>query len=111
MANPLAGLGSFAVLRVTAGQAAGAYARTMGGTGSGNAAGPNFGSVLTQAVDSAIATSTSAEQKATAALEGKPVSVTDVVTSVERADATLQVATALRDRVVQALQTIMQMSI
>ncbi len=109
MANPPAGLGSFAVLRVTPGHAADAYARTMGGSGS--AAGPNFGAVLTQAVDSAIATSTSAEQKAAAALAGKPVSVTDVVTSVERADATLQVATALRDRVVQALQTIMQMSI
>ena len=113
MTTPLTGPGGFAVLRVAPGQATGAYARTMAGTGSGAgaAAGPDFGAVLTQAVDGAIATSTSAEQKAKAALEGKPVSVTDVVTSVERADATLQVAAALRDRMVQALQTIMQMSI
>ena len=111
MTTPLTGPGGFAVLRVTPGQAAGAYASTMAGAGTGSAAGPDFGAVLTQAVDGAIATSTSAEQKAKAALEGKPVSVTDVVTSVERADATLQVAAALRDRMVQALQTIMQMSI
>jgi flagellar hook-basal body complex protein FliE len=94
------------VLRVTPGDAAGAYARTMNG-----AAGPDFGAVLSQAVDSAIATSTDAERKAAAAMQGGNVSLTDVVTSVERADATLQTAAALRDRVVQAWQTIMQMAI
>lgn len=100
---------AFPVLRVTPGDAAGAYARTM--DGAGTATGPNFGAVLSNAVSSAIATSADAEHKATAALEGKDVSITDVVTSVERAGATLQVAAALRDRMVQAWQTIMGMSI
>ena len=113
MTTPLTGPGGFAVLRVAPGQATGAYARTMAGTGSGAgaAAGPDFGAVLTQAVDGAIATSADAEQKAAAAMQGGNVSVTDVVTSGERADATLQTAVALRDRVVQAWQTIMQMAI
>lgn len=97
------------VLRVTPGEAAGAYSRTMNGPG--DATGPDFGAALSRAVDSAIATSTNAEQKASAALAGKDVSITDVVTSVERAGETLQVAAALRDRMVQAWQTIMSMSI
>jgi flagellar hook-basal body complex protein FliE len=110
MADPIAAASAtIPVLRVTPGQAAGAYLSTMGG--SGGAAGPNFGAVLSQAVDSAIATSADAERKATTALEGGDVSITDVVTSVERADATLQTAAALRDRMVQAWQTIMQMTI
>ena len=109
MATPVnASVAGMPVLRVTPGEAAGAYARTMNG---GNAAGPDFGAVLSQAVDGAIATSANAERLATAALEGRNVSVTDVVTSVERADATLQTAAALRDRMVQAWQTIMQMTI
>ena len=107
MANPLAGAANIPVLRVTPGEAAGAYTSTM----NGGAAGPDFGAVLSQAVDGAIATSANAERKATAALEGKDVSITDVVTSVERADATLQTAAAIRDRMVQAWQTIMQMAI
>lgn len=106
----MSGSAGVPVLRVTPGEATDAYARTMGGTGAA-AAGPDFGAVLSEAVDSAIATSADAENKATAALEGKDVSITDVVTSVERADATLQTAAALRDRVVQAWQTIMQMAI
>ncbi len=97
------------VLRVSPGDAASAYARTM--SGSAGAGGPGFAAVLSQAVDGAIATSADAEQKAAAAMQGGNVSVTDVVTSVERADATLQTAVALRDRVVQAWQTIMQMAI
>ncbi len=109
MATPVNGsVAAMPVLRVTPGEAAGAYARTMNGNAN---AGPDFGTVLSQAVDSAIATSANAERLATAALEGRNVSVTDVVTSVERADATLQTASALRDRLVQAWQTIMQMTI
>jgi flagellar hook-basal body complex protein FliE len=108
MADPLTGAAGIPVLRVTPGEATGAYLNTMSGAA---AAGPDFGAVLSQAVDGAIATSANAEQKATAALEGKDVSITDVVTSVERADATLQTAAAIRDRMVQAWQTIMQMAI
>jgi flagellar hook-basal body complex protein FliE len=111
MADPIAAAAaSIPVLRVTPGQATGAYLSTMSGTASA-AAGPDFGAVLSQAVDSAIATSADAEHKATTALEGGDVSITDVVTSVERADATLQTTTALRDRMAQAWQTIMQMAI
>ncbi len=108
MATPVNGtVAGMPVLRVTPGEAAGAYARTM----NGGHTGPDFGAVLSKAVDGAIATSANAERLATAALEGRNVSVTDVVTSVERADATLQTAAALRDRMVQAWQTIMQMTI
>lgn len=110
MADPIgAAAASIPVLRVTPGDATSAYRNTMGTAG--GAAGPDFGAVLSQAVDGAIATSADAERKATAALAGKDVSMTDVVTSVERADATLQTAVALRDRMVQAWQTIMQMAI
>lgn len=109
MPTPPVNSAAFPVLRVTPGDAAGAYARTMDGTGA--AAGPDFGAVLSNAIDSAITNSANAERKATAALEGRDVSITDVVTSVERAGATLQVTAALRDRMVQAWQMIMSMSI
>lgn len=100
--------------------AAEAYARTarianqaQGSTPSGTqAAQPDrgFGATVQQALEQAVQTGHAAEDKTTEALKGGG-SLTDVVVALSHASMTLQTATAIRDRVVQAYQDIMKMPI
>jgi flagellar hook-basal body complex protein FliE len=90
--------------------AANAYAAVDRGDTGGNAAGPSFGSVLQNAVTNAVETGHTAETNALHAIAGEG-NLTDVVTALSRAELTLQTATAVRDRVVQAYQDIMKMPI
>lgn len=92
---------------VTPAEAANAYARTDRGEAGG---GTDFGATLSRTLESAVQTGHEAEAKAMQAIAGEG-SLTDVVTAVSRAELTLQTATAVRDRVVQAYQDIMRMSI
>ena len=96
-------------LTVTPGAAARAYGTTATG-GSGGGATQDFGAPLQRAIAGAIGTGQAADQQAMAAIAGHG-NLTDVVTAVSRAELTLQTATALRDRLVQAYQDIMQMPI
>ena len=70
----------------------------------------SFGATVQQAVEQAVQTGHTAEDKATEALKGGG-SLTDVVVALSHASMTLQTATAIRDRVVQAYQDIMKMPI
>ena len=65
---------------------------------------------MTQALDQAIETGHAADDQAMTALSGGG-NLTDVVTALSHAEMTLQAATAIRDRVVQAYQDIMKMPI
>ena len=89
-------------MTITPSAAASAYARTQSGTG--------FGTVLTQAMENMVNTGHQADQQAIAALSGGG-NLTEVVTALSRAELTLQSATAIRDRVVQAYQDIVKMPI
>jgi len=94
---------------VTPSAAADAYTRNARGTASADA--PNsFGSAMTQALDQAVQTGHTADDQAMQALSGGG-NLTDVVTALSHAEMTLQAATAIRDRVVQAYQDIMKMPI
>ena len=94
---------------VTPSAAAEAYTRNARGTASADA--PNsFGSAMTQALDQAVQTGHTADDQAMQALSGGG-NLTDVVTALSHAEMTLQAATAIRDRVVQAYQDIMKMPI
>jgi flagellar hook-basal body complex protein FliE len=95
-------------ITVTPSAAADAYRRTADGDTSGTDGG--FGAVLQRAVQGAVATGHDADAKTVAALQGDG-NLTDVVTAVSKAELTLQSATAIRDRVVQAYQDIMRMPI
>lgn len=86
----------------TAATAASAYARTQAGGG--------FGASLQQAMQNMVDTGHNADRQATQALTGGG-NLTDVVTALSRAELTLQTATAIRDRVVQAYQDIARMPI
>lgn len=97
---------------VTPSAAADAYTRTArGGMGGGPSVAPNsFGAAITRALDQAVQTGQAADSQAMKAVSGGG-NLTDVVTALSHAEMTLQTATAIRDRVVQAYQDIMKMPI
>ena len=93
---------------ITPSAAAEAYSRNAGG---GSAAGSaSFGSVMTQALDQAVQTGHVADDQAMKAISGGG-NLTEVVAALSHAEMTLQTATAIRDRMVQAYQDIMKMPI
>lgn len=93
---------------ITPSGAADAYGRIdRGDTATG---GGGFGNVLQRALDGAVQTGHAADAQAMQALSGAG-NLTDVVTALSRAELTLQTATTIRDRVVQAYQDIMKMPI
>lgn len=98
---------------VTPSAAADAYARVDrgdGGVGGAGGEAGNFGATLERAMQGAIDSSHAAENKAAEAITGGG-NLTEVVTALARAELTLQSATVIRDRVVQAYQDIMKMPI
>jgi flagellar hook-basal body complex protein FliE len=95
---------------ITPTTAAEAYGRTARAGGASGDAANSFGSAMTQALDEAVQTGHAADGQAMQALSGKG-NLTDVVAAVSHAEMTLQTATAIRDRVVQAYQDIMKMPI
>ena len=92
---------------ITPSAAARAYARTD--TPAAGSAG-GFGATLQRAMQSAVDTGHQADAQAMQALAGGG-NLTDVVTALSRAELTLQSATAIRDRVMQAYQDIVKMPI
>lgn len=100
--------------------AASAYARVQGGASSSSvdgvdgdlsgADGASFGSTLQRALQDVVQTGQDADTKAAQGITGDG-NITDVVMAVSRAQLALQSTTAIRDRVVQAYQDIMKMSI
>jgi flagellar hook-basal body complex protein FliE len=90
--------------------------RGVAGTGGGMASretestGPSFGSLVKEAVQSAIVAQKHSAQVSDAAVKGK-ADMTDVVLAVNNAETTLQSVVAVRDKVVAAYQEIMRMPI
>ncbi|MBB2203598.1 flagellar hook-basal body complex protein FliE [Gluconacetobacter takamatsuzukensis] len=70
----------------------------------------SFSDVLDSALKNAIKSGKTAEAQTAEGLSGKG-SLTDIATSVEEAKLTLQSVTTVRDRLVQAYQDVMKMSI
>ena len=93
---------------VTPSAAADAYGRVDRGE-SGSSAG-DFGTTLERTLQGAVDNFHAADAKTIEALSGGG-NLTDVVTALSRAELTLQTATAVRDRVVQAYQDIIKMPI
>lgn len=94
---------------VTPSSAADAYTRTSGSDISTGIP-SSFSDAISQALDQAVQTGHTADNQAMQALSGGG-NLTDVVAAVSHAEMTLQTATAIRDRVVQAYQDIMKMPI
>jgi flagellar hook-basal body complex protein FliE len=75
-----------------------------------SASGGDFGTMLRSAMESVVDTGHAAEAQAVQAIT-RGGNVTEVVTALARAELTLQTATAVRDRVLQAYQDIMRIQL
>ena len=80
------------------------------GTGSASDVVSSFGSVLNGAIQSAIQTQKTSEAQTALGVSGQG-NLTDIATSVAEAKLTLQSVTTVRDKIVQAYQDVMKMSI
>jgi flagellar hook-basal body complex protein FliE len=83
---------------------------TAAPTAGAGAAGSNFGDFLSNAVKDATQTMQQGEQMATKQASGK-ADIVDVVNAVNSAELTLDTVVAVRDKVIAAYQSIMQMPI
>ena len=97
MTTPIGGIPTFRVTPPT-------------GTYGPGAKASDFGSMLKSAVQSAVATGQEAESQSVKAITGGG-NVTEVATALSRAELTLQTASAVRDRMLQAYQDIMRIQI
>ncbi len=96
-------------LVITPSGAADAYSRTADNGASADGS-SSFGAAITQALGQAVQTGHTADDQAMQALSGGG-NLTEVVTALSHAEMTLQAATAIRDRMVQAYQDIIKMPI
>ena len=101
---------AIAPLQVSASAAAQAYRATNAGAPAISTSGSDFGGMVSQALENAVNTGKDADRQAEAAIKGNG-NITDVVAAVSKAELALQTTVAVRDRVVQAYQDIMRMSI
>jgi flagellar hook-basal body complex protein FliE len=101
---------SVPTLTVTPSGAASAYARVQGGALESAGGVGGFGDVLGKALEKVTAAGHDADAQSVRAIAGQG-NLTDVATSVSRAELALQTAVAIRDRVVQAYQDVMRMPI
>jgi flagellar hook-basal body complex protein FliE len=97
---------------VSPSSAASAYGRVSSGGGPAAAAdgGSGFGNMLQRALQGVVDSGHQADAQAMQGIAGH-ANLTEVVTAVSKAQLALQTTTAVRDRVVQAYQEIMRMSI
>ena len=70
----------------------------------------DFGSILSDVVNSTVESLQESEKAAVAATAGK-ADIVDVVTSITNAELTLQAVVTVRDKVIEAYQDIMKMPI
>jgi flagellar hook-basal body complex protein FliE len=76
----------------------------------GATSGTGFGDFLTSAIKDAVGNMKAGEQAASQQAAGKG-DIVDVVNAVNKAELTLDTVVAVRDKVIQAYQSIMQMPI
>jgi len=81
-----------------------------GSTGSSEAGGPSFSAVLKDAIGSVVETGRKSDAQTVAMAAGK-ANVMDVVTAVAETDVAVSTLVSVRDRVIQAYEDIMKMTI
>jgi flagellar hook-basal body complex protein FliE len=76
----------------------------------GQAAGPDFGQMVSQVVNQTVGASRNAEAQMTAQVQGK-ANLVDVVTAISSAQTSLDTMIAVRDQMIASYQQIMNMAI
>jgi flagellar hook-basal body complex protein FliE len=102
MVAPLAAANAYAAVQASAPPAAAAAATP--------AAGPDFGHMVSAAIQDAVGQSRNAEAQMAAQVQGK-ASLVDVVTAISSAETSLQTLISIRDQVIASYQQIMNMAI
>jgi flagellar hook-basal body complex protein FliE len=118
MASPITAANAYANLaRVIdtngSGNTFGSLARlrdVSGSTGGSETGGPSFSAVLKDAIGSVVETGRKSDAQAVAMASGK-ANVMDVVTAVAETDVAVSTLVSVRDRVIQAYEDIMKMTI
>ena len=84
--------------------------KPSGGGASPTGDGPDFGQMVASAMNDVVSSSRAAESKMVAHTQGKG-DLVDVVTSISSAQSSLETMMAVRDQVIQAYQSILNMPI
>ena len=103
MVAPLAATAAYQAMSKIGAESAGSA------TSGGAASGANFGDFLTGAIKDAVGNMKAGEQMASQQVAGKG-DIVNVVSAVNQAELTLDTVVAVRDKVIQAYQTVMQMT-
>ena len=104
MVAPLIAAKAYAAAQRVAG------AELAGAAGQAAASGPDFGHLVTQAVNQVVTDSRAAETQITSNVQGK-ASLVDVVTALSSAQTSLSAMIAVRNQMIQSYQQIMNMQI
>lgn len=106
----VAALRAYAAVAQQAGRVAQPQPGEEAAAGAGQVQGPNFGTMVKDAVGSVEATLTGAEQLTAQAATGQ-AELVDVVTAMAAAEVQLETVVAVRDQVIRAYQEILRMPI
>lgn len=82
----------------------------IGGMDDASAGGASFGDVLKDTMKGLMETQAKAEQVGMTAATGK-ANLVEVMTAVNNAQVTLQTVVSIRDKIVEAVKTVMQMAV
>jgi flagellar hook-basal body complex protein FliE len=110
MTSPIAAANAYRLTSGLAGSLAGGQKPQGIGAGAGGAEAGGFGSMLSQAVGQLVETGRAAEAKQAAYAAGKG-DIVDVVTAVAETEVALDTMVSMRDKVIQAYESIMSMPI
>jgi flagellar hook-basal body complex protein FliE len=100
MVSPLVAAKAYAAVQNQGAKAGGAAAEVA----------PDFSQLVTNAMNDVVSTSRTAEKQMVAQTQGK-ADIVDVVTAVSSAQSSLSTMLAVRDQVIQAYQSVMNMPI
>jgi len=85
-------------------------AASIAGTSNDSSAGPNFGTMLKEAMSAVVETGRKSDAQTQAMAAGK-ANIVDVVTAVAETEVAVETLVSVRDRVVQSYEEIMRMPI
>jgi flagellar hook-basal body complex protein FliE len=109
MASPLSAASAYAKLaRLTADPSGGLAGLKPGGAAA--SAGPDFGSLVKEAIGSVVNAGHKSDTQARAMANGK-ANIVDVVTAVSETEVAIEALVSVRDKVIQAYEEIMKMPI
>ena len=106
MATPSAAAGAYASLARLADPSA-----ALGKAAGESAAGPNFSSLLKDAVASVVETGRKSDAQSQAMASGGKSNIVDVVTAVSETEVAVEALVSVRDKVIAAYEEIMRMPI